>query len=180
MRVQSLSLVVLSAVVALVGCGRRGDCERDADCPAGQRCDTAAGACVAAAQQDAGAELDAGTAAADAGDEPDAGADAGLTQSDAGATSDAGTATDAGAGAWPFGIDGPLTVPAGARVSIPNGAVKDFSTCTIAANGTLEIEAGEAWTVIGCAEGLVLDGTLVAKSAAPGTGSPVVLNAPAE
>lgn len=57
---------------------------------------------------------------------------------------------------WPTGADGALVVNA-TTVTLPNGAVKDYSSITISNGGTLEILPGPLWTILGCLGNLSID-----------------------
>lgn len=64
---------------------------------------------------------------------------------------------------WPTGADGPLLVSAGMTVTIPAGAVRDYSSVTVETGGTLRIGSGSAWTFLGVSGDLTLNGDLVAQ-----------------
>lgn len=79
---------------------------------------------------------------------------------------------------WPTGEDGPLLVGPGQTVNITAGDIKDYSDCTIDATGTLHIDDGDGWTIIGCAGTLTINGTIEARNGETGVDDTFASNEP--
>lgn len=63
-------------------------------------------------------------------------------------------------GVWPTGTSGNLVVASGQVVTIPAGSVLDLASLTVQSGGTLQIERGSGWTIIGCTGDITLRGTI--------------------
>lgn len=76
-------------------------------------------------------------------------------------------------GAWPYGLDGNLTIGNGETVEIAAGSIKDYNDVSIASGGILRITGNSVnFTIIGVAGDLTLAGTIECKgSTAVGTGT---------
>lgn len=64
-------------------------------------------------------------------------------------------------GEWPTGAGGDVMVALGQVVTIPAGSVLDLTSLTVQFGGTLQIERGSGWTIIGCTGDITLQGTIV-------------------
>ena len=81
-----------------------------------------------------------------------------------------GTCANALCGEWPSGRDGPLMVVSGQTLTISANARRDYSSIDIERGGTLAIDEGAGWTMIGCAGDARVDGRLLATLDAPRAG----------